>query len=119
MRAMPKELNMRALSFLAAATLVGVSWSLPAQAVDDKAADKLIRDNKCGNCHTVARDKEGPAFRKTAEKYKGQADAEQKLMAHLTSEPIVKVDGKEEKHKRVEAANEAEIKNLAQWILSR
>lgn len=110
---------MRMTSFIAAAVFAGVALAAPAQAVDEKAADKLVRDNKCGNCHTVARDKEGPAFRKTAEKYKGQADAEKKVYAHLTSEPIVKVDGKEEKHKKVEAGSDAEIVNLVQWILSR
>ncbi len=110
---------MRALSILAAVALAGVSLSFPAQAVDDKAAEKLIRDNKCGNCHTVSREKEGPAYRKTAEKFKGQADAEQKLFVHLTSEPTVKVEGKEEKHKKIEADSDADIKNLVQWILSR
>ena len=32
---------------------------------------------------------------------------------------MVKIDGKEEKHKAVKSTDEAEIKNLVRWILSR
>jgi cytochrome c len=109
---------MRASSFLAAIAVGGMILSFPAQAVDDKAAEKLLKDNDCAKCHTVAREKEGPPYRKTAEKYKGKPDAEQKLFAHMTSEPIVKVDGKDEKHKKIQGSD-ADVKNLVQWILSR
>jgi cytochrome c len=109
---------MRAFSYLAAIAFAGMMLSFPAQAVDDKAAEKLLKDNDCAKCHTVAREKEGPPYRKTAEKYKGKADAEQKLFTHMTSEPIVKVDGKDEKHKKIQGSD-ADVKNLVQWILSR
>lgn len=109
---------MRAFPILAAAVFAGAILSFPAQAADDKAAEKILKDNDCAKCHTLAREKEGPPYRKTAEKYKGKADAEQKLFAHLTSEPVVKVDGKDEKHKKTQGS-EADIKNLVQWILSR
>ena len=32
---------------------------------------------------------------------------------------MVKIDGKEEKHKIVKSTDEAEIRNLVRWILSR
>lgn len=41
-----------------------------------------------------------------------------KIVAHMTSEPMVEVDGKKEKHKMIKA-DDAAIKNLAEWILSR
>ena len=110
---------MRASSFLVALAAVGAIFSFPAHAVDDKAAEKLLKDNDCTKCHTVAREKEGPPYRKVAEKYKGKTDAEQTLFAHMTSEPMVKVDGKDEKHKKIEAKSDADIKNLIQWILTR
>jgi cytochrome c len=78
----------------------------------------VLRDNDCSKCHSVAKEKEGPAYKKVAEKYKGKADGEQKLIAHMTSEPMVEVDGEKEKHKKVQGDDDA-IKNLAQWILSR
>jgi cytochrome c len=109
---------MRAVTFIAAAAFATLTVSFPAGAADDKAAEKLLKDNDCAKCHTLAREKEGPPYRKTAEKYRGKADAEQKLFAHLTSEPTVKVDGKDEKHKKTQGSD-ADIKNLIQWILSR
>ena len=104
--------------FLTVLFAAAVTLPSAAQAADDKAAEKVLRDNDCTKCHTVAREKEGPAYKKVAEKYKGKPDGEQKLIAHMTSEPMVEVDGKKEKHKMIKA-DDAAIKNLAQWILSR
>ena len=105
-------------AFLTVLFAAAVTLPSAAQAVDAKAAEKVLKDNDCTKCHTVAREKEGPAYKKVAEKYKGKPDGEQKLIAHMTSEPMVEVDGKKEKHKMIKA-DDAAIKNLAQWILSR
>jgi len=87
-------------------------------AVDVAAAEASIKDNKCAKCHSVDKDKTGPSYKKTAEKYKGQADAEAKLVTHLTTGPKIKVDGEEENHVKTKG-DDAAIKNLAQYILSR
>ena len=52
-------------------------------------------------------------------KYKGKPDAEQKLVTHLTTNPKIKVDGKEELHDSLKTKNDADIKNVIQYILSR
>ena len=92
--------------------------SLPAQAVDVEAAQALAKKSNCMKCHSVSAKKEGPSFKETAGKYKGQADAEQKLVTHLTTSPKVKVDGVEEEHDNLKTKNEADVRNVAQWILS-
>jgi cytochrome c len=69
-------------------------------------------------CHSVTAKKEGPPFKETAAKYKGKADAEQKLFVHLTTNPKVKVDGKEEEHESLKTKNDADVRNVVQWILS-
>jgi cytochrome c len=102
-------------TFVAAAVAL---MPLSARAADAKAAEKVLRDNDCTKCHSVAKEKEGPAYKKVAEKYKGKPDAAQKLTVHMTSEPIVEVDGKKEKHKMIKA-DDAAVKNLVEWILSR
>ncbi len=77
-----------------------------------------MKQNNCLKCHGIEKDKDGPSYKKTAEKYKGKADAESKLMTHLTTGPKVKLaDGSEEEHKKIKAT-EAETKNLVQYILS-
>ncbi len=100
--------------FLAFALLAKTSG-----AVDEKAADALAKESNCYKCHSVSKKKEGPTFKETAAKYKGKADAEATVTKHITTTPMVKVEGKEEKHEAVKSKDPAEIKNLVQWILTR
>lgn len=88
-------------------------------AVDVDAAEKLAKKSGCTKCHSVSAKKEGPSFKETAAKYKDKADAEDKLFVHLTTNPKVKVDGKEERHDSPKTKDEAEIRNLIRYVLSR
>jgi cytochrome c len=90
----------------------------PSFALDADAAQALAKKSNCTKCHSVSAKKEGPPYKETAAKYKGKADAEQKLFIHITTSPKVKVDGKEEEHSMVKSKDEAEIKNLIAYILS-
>jgi cytochrome c len=90
-----------------------------AQAVDEASAQALLKKSDCGKCHAVDKKKDGPSYKETAAKYKGKATAEAELVKHLSTSPKIKVDGKEEEHKAVKSKDEAEVKNLARWILSR
>jgi cytochrome c len=87
--------------------------------VDTASAEALIKSSKCLKCHSVDKKKDGPAFKETAAKYKGKADAEATLFKHITTAPKIKVDGVEEEHQKVLSKNEAEIRNLVRWILTR
>ena len=94
----------------------------PASAVDADAARALARQNNCFKCHGIEKEKDGPAWKKVAEKYKGKADAEARLIQHITSGEKAKFpDGHEEAHKIVETMppkDMEQIKNLVDWILS-
>ena len=90
-----------------------------AAAADEDAAKALARQNNCFKCHGVDKKKDGPAWRDVAAKYKGKADAEQRLITHITSGEKAKFpDGHEEDHKIVKAQDPSEVKNLVDWILS-
>jgi cytochrome c len=106
------------LSLLAAAA--ALAFALPAGAAPDAdAAQKLAKASGCTKCHAVDKSKKGPSFQKVAAKYKGQGDAEAKLVDFVTKGPKVKfADGSEENHDVVESKDAAQIKNLAQWILA-
>lgn len=108
------------LSYLLRALMAaGLAFgAMSAQAVDEAAAEAALKDNKCAKCHSVDKDKSGPSYKKVTEKYKGKADAEAKLYTHLTTAPKIKVDGEEEEHVKAKG-DEASIKNMAQYILSR
>jgi cytochrome c len=93
---------------------------VPAQAVDVEAAKALARRHTCSKCHDPGRD--ATPFKKIAERYRNDPQAEAKLVKHFTSSPEVKyLDGTKEEHKIVKttpANDEAQLKNLAQWVLS-
>lgn len=91
----------------------------PAAHADDAAVESLMKKSNCMKCHAVDKKKDGPAFKETAAKYKGKADAEAKLYTHLTTNPKVKVDGKEEEHDNLKTKNDAEIKEVVKWILAK
>ena len=103
-----------------ASLLCALMLATPAQAgVDAAAAEALARQNNCFKCHGVDKKKEGPSFKETAAKYKGKADAEARIVKHLTTGEKAKFDdGHEEDHKIVKAKDPAEVKNLAAWILA-
>ena len=106
-------------SLLAIAASAGLCISMSAFAEPDAdAAQKLSKSSGCTKCHTVDKAKKGPSFQKVAAKYKGKADAEQKLTTHLTTSPKVKFpDGTEEEHDTVDTKDPKQLKNLVQWIL--
>lgn len=101
------------------ATLTSCTLAVQAQAVDIASAESVLEASKCAKCHSVDKQKDGPSFKKTAAKYKGKADAEAKLFTHLTTGPKIKIDGVEEEHTKVKAKDDAAIKNLVRYILSR
>jgi cytochrome c len=101
------------------ALLAGWGGALMAADVDASAAEALAKKSGCMTCHSVAQKKAAPSYKSVAEKYKGKADAEATLYKHLTTNPKVMVDGKEEVHDSLKTKNEAEVRNVVKWVLSR
>jgi cytochrome c len=93
-----------------------------AQAVDVDAARALAKQNNCFKCHAIDKEKDGPAYKAVAEKFRGKANAEARLIEHITSGEKAKFpDGHEEEHKIVKTSppkDMDQIKNLVQWILA-
>lgn len=108
---------------LVMAALASVVWTAPDAhgAADAEAATALARQNKCLNCHAVGKEKEGPPYKKVAERYLGKPKAHATVLKHITSGDKVKfLDGHEEEHKVVVTTPPGDmdqIKNLVAWIL--
>jgi cytochrome c len=111
-------MEMKVMLALAAGLLL-VHGPVQAQKVDTSGAEALMKKSGCMKCHSVTAKKDGPSFKSVAEKYKGKADAEAALYKHLTTGPTIKIDGKEERHEIIKSKNDAEIKNVIAYILSR
>jgi len=72
------------------------------------ASPELAKKNGCTNCHEVDKKKVGPAFKDIAAKYKGKADAADKIAGELKA-------GKG--HPAVKASDD-DIKALVKWVLA-
>ena len=91
--------------------------SLSAQGRAD-AQPAVMKKSGCANCHSLDKKKVGPSYKDTAAKYKGDAGAEAKLHTHLTTNPKVMVDGKEEAHASLKTTNDDDVKAVVKWILA-
>lgn len=110
---------MKLIKLVAAiATMVLATGIAQAAGVDEESARALMKKSDCFKCHSLTREKDGPSYKEVAKKLKGKPDAEQKLYTHLTTNPTVKVDGKEEKHKSLDTKDEAAIRNVVGFILA-
>lgn len=106
--------------FVIAGAAILAAGALHAQPSSDvAAAERLMKKSGCDKCHSLAAKKEGPPLKETAAKYKDKPDAEAKLFTHVTTNPKVKVEGKEELHESLKTKNEAEIRNVIRYILTR
>jgi cytochrome c len=95
---------MKQIMILAAAAALAVP--IGAQAQDAKAGEAAAKKLGCLKCHAVSADKDGPSFKKSAAKYKGEpAKVEAFLKSGKDKHAVVKSDG--------------DLKNIAAYILSR
>jgi cytochrome c len=95
-------------------------WAAFAQsAPDDPKLEALMKKSNCFKCHSVTKKKDGPPYKEIAAEYKDKADAGEKLYTHLTTNPKVKIDGKEEEHTSLKTKNADDVRKVVQWILSR
>jgi len=106
---------MRRISLVAMASAIILPLSGHAQ--DEGKAQATMKASGCSKCHSVSADKDGPSFKATAAKYKGQADAAAKIEGELKN-GVMKVDGKDVKH-AVAKGSDADVKNVVAYILSR
>ena len=101
---------------------LGCGVASPVSAADAEAAKALARQNNCFKCHGTEKEKDGPAYKAVADKYRGKENAQARLIQHLTSGEKAKFpDGHEEEHKIVQTSppkDMEQIKNLVDWILS-
>src|SRR5215831_17458492 len=84
-------------------------------ALDNKAADDLMKKDGCAACHAVDKKIVGPAYQDVAAKYKGDTSAPAKL-ADKVKKGGVGVWGQIPMPPNAQVSD-ADIKNLVDWIL--
>lgn len=110
------SLSLKTISVIAVSVFC---LSAHAEGVDADAAKALAKQSNCFRCHGVDKDKDGPAFTKSAAKFKADPKGEEKLLHHLSSGEKAKFpDGHEEAHIILKTDDPKDAKNLVDWILS-
>jgi cytochrome c len=95
---------MNRIKVVIVAALLAVPFG--AQAQDAKAGEAAAKKLGCMKCHAVGADKDGPSFKASAAKYKGEpAKMEAFLKAGKDKHPVVKSDG--------------DLKAIVAYVLSR
>lgn len=106
------------IAFALSAAVVLAAKTAAAQSVDADAAEKLARKSGCFKCHAMEKKKEGPPWKEIATKFKGKSDGDRELYTHLTTNPKVKIDGKDEEHDSLKSKDEKEVRNVVRWVLA-
>lgn len=88
--------------------MIAAGMLVAGSAAAQSAAD-LAKSKNCMNCHDLDKKKIGSSFKDIAAKYKGDKEAETKLVTALQT-------GKG--HPSKAAATEAELKTLVKYVLS-
>jgi cytochrome c len=109
----------RMAAIAAAAGLLISFGAFADEPIDEEAAIALARREDCLKCHSVDRKKDGPSYKSVASKYKNKPDAEEKLLKHITTGPIVRTGDEENEHRIPKTKDEKELRNIIRWILSR
>lgn len=104
------------LSVLLFSATACVALALPVHAADANKGETLAKSNGCMACHTVDKKLVGPGYKEVAAKYKGDKDAEAKLMKKIK-------DGGSGVWGPVPmpphpSISDADLKTMADWILS-
>ncbi|HEX9276940.1 MAG TPA: c-type cytochrome [Casimicrobiaceae bacterium] len=85
-------------------------------ALDNKAAEELMKKDGCAACHAIDKKVIGPAYQEVAAKYKGDPSAPAKL-ADKVKKGGVGVWGQIPMPPNAQVPD-ADIKNLVAWILA-
>jgi cytochrome c len=110
---------MKQMACLLAVSALALPLGASAQSVNTSQAEALLKKSGCTKCHSVSSKKEGPAFKEVAAKYKGKPDGAAAVTKMITTNPKIKVDGREEMHDALKTKSDAEVKNVVAYILSR
>ncbi|HXU94273.1 MAG TPA: c-type cytochrome [Gallionella sp.] len=74
---------MRKIQLMTSMLVAGVVYAGSAMAADADGG-ALLKKNNCLACHSMDKKVVGPAYKDVAAKYRGQADAEAKLIAKVS-----------------------------------
>jgi cytochrome c len=103
-------------ALVALTAAAGILGAGAAHAADAKGAEDLMKKHACIACHAIDKKMVGPAYKDVAAKYRGQKDAEAKLVEKV-KKGGVGVWGQVPMPPNA-AVPDTDVKTLVHWILS-
>lgn len=95
--------------------------ALAAPSFSDDQVKALLRKSNCFKCHseTENKAKDAPSFREINADVKGRPNVERRFTRRVTTKTTAEVKNKEVDHDPLKTKDEAEIRAVVQWIMTR
>lgn len=107
-----------------AAFVVGLMAMLKPQtghAFSDDEIRGILKKSNCFKCHSELENKakDAPSFKELAEDVRKRPNREERFYKRVTTKSTAEVKGKEVDHDPLKTKDEAEIRAVVKWLLSR
>ncbi len=99
--------------------LIAPGLAAGAAEVDEADAKALLKSSKCLTCHSIDKQKDGPAYVEVGKKYREDPEGLQKIIDWLSREHDIEIEGEADTHPAAKTKDATRIGNLAAWVLSR
>jgi cytochrome c len=104
---------------LAGALALAFAGAAPAQGLDDKKADELMKKAGCNACHSVDKKGVGPSYRDVAKKEKPKANAADAMFAKVRKGGAGEYGQVPMPPNGPDKISDADLKLLIAWILTK
>ncbi len=100
-----------------------IVWLQPqsSHAFSDDEIRGILKKSNCFKCHSELenKSKDAPSFKELAEDVRKRPNREERFYKRVTTKTTAEVKGKEVDHDPLKTKNEAEIRAVVKWLLSR
>jgi cytochrome c len=95
--------------------------SASAAPLSDEQVKTVLRQSNCFKCHseTENKAKDAPSFKEINADVRGRTNVEQRFIRRVTTRTKAEVKNKEVDHEPLKTKDEAEVRAVVQWIMSR
>ena len=109
----------RAIILVFLVALGETAWG--AQTLSDDQVKAVLRKSNCFKCHseTENKAKDAPSFKEINADVKGRSNVEQRFMRRVTTRTKAEVKNKEVDHEPLKTKDDAEIRAVVHWIMTR
>ncbi len=107
--------------FLTLSTLLFSQICLASPLLTDDQVKAVMRKSNCFKCHSELENKakDAPSFQEINADVKGRPNIEQRFTRRVTTRTKAEVKNKEVDHEPLKTKDEAEIRSVVHWIMTR